>query len=127
MASVWHPDRFRPGTKQYERATEKLKEINEAYEVLKDPKKRAAYDDLLKRAEGVHRQRSSSGLTPEQEKLVEHNRHRYVQALRSASLLKFCEAAGLGEARQKALADLQNYQPGLAKELLSRFVTTARG
>ena len=44
MARKWHPDLHAAGEKN--EAEEKFKRINEAYEVLKDPDKRARYDRL---------------------------------------------------------------------------------
>lgn len=43
MALEWHPDRHREDKKK---AEEKFKEINEAYEILSNPDKRAAYDQF---------------------------------------------------------------------------------
>ncbi len=42
LAMQWHPDRVASGDKQVAEA--RFKEITEAYEVLRDPEKRAAYD-----------------------------------------------------------------------------------
>ena len=47
LASVWHPDRFPRGTKQHQLATRKLREINAAWEVLKEAQRRADYDRRL--------------------------------------------------------------------------------
>jgi uncharacterized membrane protein len=53
LASVWHPDRFPRGSKQYQLATRKLREINAAYEVLKDVQRRVQYDRRLIQARRV--------------------------------------------------------------------------
>jgi uncharacterized membrane protein len=57
FASIWHPDRFAQGSKQHQLATRKLRELNAAYEVLRDPARRAAYDRRLieeRRVSGVY-------------------------------------------------------------------------
>jgi DnaJ-class molecular chaperone len=43
LVHAWHPDKF-PNPDQKAKAQEKTKEINEAYEVLRNPAKRAEYD-----------------------------------------------------------------------------------
>lgn len=43
LALKWHPDKHSDGKKE---AEERFKEINEAYEVLSNPKKRQAYDQF---------------------------------------------------------------------------------
>jgi molecular chaperone DnaJ len=44
LAMQYHPDRVEGGAAEKRAAEEKFKEITEAYEVLRDPEKRAAYD-----------------------------------------------------------------------------------
>jgi hypothetical protein len=57
LAQQYHPDKIPEHlTKLRHEAEEKLKEINEAYQVLSDPQKRAQYDNLLR----SFRQESSS-------------------------------------------------------------------
>jgi curved DNA-binding protein CbpA len=43
LVQAWHPDKF-GATESKVKAEERLKEINEAYSVLKDPAKRSEYD-----------------------------------------------------------------------------------
>src|SRR6266508_2015443 len=44
LAMQYHPDRVDGGSAEKHAAEEKFKQITEAYEVLRDPEKRAAYD-----------------------------------------------------------------------------------
>jgi len=54
LARKYHPD-----VSEHREAEEKFKQISEAYEVLKDPQKRAQYDEL--REQGPQSQRRSGG------------------------------------------------------------------
>ena len=47
LSEVWHPDRFGTSGKKWDMANQKMKEINAAFDVLKDPHKRAEYDFIL--------------------------------------------------------------------------------
>lgn len=51
LARKYHPDHATPA--QQREATERMKEINEAYRVLRDPRLRRDYDETLP-AEGAH-------------------------------------------------------------------------
>ena len=62
--TAWHPDKFPQGSRMWKEATERTKRINAAYDVLRDPEKRAEYDQSLgregeSRADEQHRQRES--------------------------------------------------------------------
>ena len=43
LANVWHPDRFPNNPRLQQKALEKMKDINQAYEILKDPRLRTSY------------------------------------------------------------------------------------
>jgi curved DNA-binding protein CbpA len=55
LVQAWHPDKF-PNPAQKLKAEEKLKEINAAYEVLRNSTKRAEYDMRLHSIHFSHRQ-----------------------------------------------------------------------
>lgn len=57
LAKKWHPDKH-PNNK--EEATQKFNELSEAFNVLKDPQKRTAYDNFG--AEGVEEQEQMAGM-----------------------------------------------------------------
>ncbi len=44
IVSMLHPDKFPQGSKQWVRASEKIQEVNEAYQILKDVEKRSQYN-----------------------------------------------------------------------------------
>jgi len=113
LASIWHPDRFRPTSKQHLVAAEKMREINAAYEVLRDPKRRKDYDRTLQRREKEQGEaRYPLQGTPEQGRKIEQDRQRYRQALDYLVLRKFCEAVGFGRPRLRRtlLEDLVKQQ-----------------
>lgn len=55
LVQAWHPDKF-PNSSQKLKAEEKMKEINEAYEILRTPTKRAEYDSRFRSTSFVHEQ-----------------------------------------------------------------------
>jgi curved DNA-binding protein CbpA len=84
LAQAWHPDKFaNPDHKRL--AEEKIKEINEAYEVLSDPKKRKDYD-ARRQAESVeeeHRheeQRRYRARAEEERQRQEQRKHEEAEA-----------------------------------------------
>ena len=64
LALRWHPDR---NIRHEHEAEEKFKQIQEAYEVLQDPAKRAEYDrELYEKREERHRKADDHGVTQPQ-------------------------------------------------------------
>jgi DnaJ domain len=61
LAKRWHPDRNAAAASQ---ATERMKRISAAYEVLRDPERRAEYDDSLRPA-ASDAARSQAGTEPD--------------------------------------------------------------
>lgn len=47
LTSIYHPDRFPPGTRQWLVGHEKMQEINAAYSVLRDENKRQTYNTVV--------------------------------------------------------------------------------
>ena len=129
LSTVWHPDRFKQGTKVAETAAEEMKAIKTAYDVLKDPARRAEYDRALREAWGWPLEPETPPpprFTPEQELTIENNRERYVRILTSVPMRKFCEGVGLESLRQKALREIKEYELNSAWELLRRYNQAAR-
>lgn len=62
QAVEWHPDKHEDDNK--DAAEKRFKEINEAYQVLSDPEKRAAYDQFGHQAFGPGAARGSRGQSP---------------------------------------------------------------
>ena len=62
LARKHHPDMAKP--KEKVAAEERFKQINEAYEVLSDPEKRAQYDQLGRGLESAGRISTAAGLGP---------------------------------------------------------------
>ena len=59
LAKLLHPDRNAGGL----HAGQKLREVNQAYEVLKDPERRSAYDQLLQQTRGQASRRRKHAAT----------------------------------------------------------------
>jgi curved DNA-binding protein CbpA len=62
LAYAFHPDRFPQSHEARKRAEEDFKRINEAYEVLSDPRQRGLYDQEHKRRSSGPTKGSSGGL-----------------------------------------------------------------
>jgi hypothetical protein len=69
LAQVWHPDRFAANERLRKKAQEKLKEVNEAYEALKDiqgGKKPRTSSSARRSRPGARRYQTSDSSTEEQ-------------------------------------------------------------
>lgn len=54
LAQMYHPDRFAGNERKCREANEMMRELNEAYQVLRDPVRRQAYDQTLRPAVQRH-------------------------------------------------------------------------
>jgi len=63
QVQAWHPDKFSKA-EQKAKAEEKVKEINTAYEVLRNSTKRAEYDQKLQLAKKTEQKQPPPGQTP---------------------------------------------------------------
>src|SRR5829696_1775270 len=77
LVLAWHPDRF-PEPAQKVQAGEKFKEINEAYEILGNPTKRAQYD----------RERGGSWFKEEEQR---HAKQEYQQKQQAGEKQRYAE------------------------------------
>lgn len=87
LAKRYHPDLQLPENKQM--AEQKMKQINEAYDILSDDSKRKAYDEKLKSQREVEdkekieqNQYRQQGMSPEELKYREMQRKKYEEQLR---------------------------------------------
>src|SRR5687767_7209235 len=67
MLHAWHPDKF-PNAELKEKAEEKTKQINEAYDILSNPTKRAQYDRERDRSWSNEEERNREKKRAEQER-----------------------------------------------------------
>ena len=86
LAQAWHPDKF-PNPAQKLKAEEKLKEINAAYEILRNPAKRAEYDSRFRyaypnREQAHHAQRNQRQSEDDRRKKEESERRAREEQLR---------------------------------------------
>ena len=57
LIKMFHPDRFKEGTKEWVKSNKMTRELNRAYDILYDPQKRAKYDrELQNQAEAEREQ-----------------------------------------------------------------------
>lgn len=63
--SAWHPDKFKSGSEAWKKANERSKCINEAYEVLRNPERKKAYDrEWFKRNPWFRKEEEGTGIFP---------------------------------------------------------------
>jgi len=74
LASMLHPDKFQEGSRQQEVAGHKMRELNEAHSVLRDPEQRRQYDAWLRSLEqgAGHQEVVTESSAPRTTAHVEH-------------------------------------------------------
>lgn len=100
LAQAWHPDKF-PNLAQKIKAEEKIKEINAAYEILRNPVKRAEYDSSTRSSrfeQEYHRQEETQTAQrraeDEQHKREQTTRQKDEQSRKERADKEKAEAAG---------------------------------
>ena len=117
LAMQWHPDR-NPGDKDCEH---KFKEINEAYDVLKDGDKRAAYDRFghaaFENGHGGGARTASARISPRpspiSSKACSAWAARAARARRAASAARICATTWRSRSRMPSRQDRRDAHPDL--------------